>query len=507
MDLLLELAFILSRYPLKSLDQMLPRDSKMRKLFDAVSRGIIQNDEQAALFLYETLPSDKRYLMLKRNLINKLFELLLSSDLEEEKKIRKSKRTDIFNQEETKFLANQYLMIADKLLIQNVYHNAEKIIERVRIKAKEYHLIEIEWECVRKLRTIYALKGFANETEKYTLEAQELREEMMFLDNLKSYWEVMQAKTKFFIGQYEEWEAEAHAAEKLSESYQKTEQPNKKIHPLAKLYGFRFRNIRLLQSQPKLEDLQKNTNDWQQHFQIYPHLNTPTRYLELLIAQIYTHRYAGEFLQALQLIKKATKLTSYQAFNKFQIQELYFDTLLKINEPKHGYKQAALILLEVLETPQFERLDKWDKSSWRLREAYLFLILQDKDPKSVKKFAPNFNQKNLLLKLPDEPITRDKTGYNIIRIWIKLLFLYYTGMEDFVSEANNFRNYYQRHIKDSKDERLRLFVLYLIKLAQHDFNPSFFEENKLELPKKNYNFTEFGCYESIEVLLLNFCKK
>ena len=508
MDLLLELAFILSKYPLKSLDQVLPKDSKMRRLFDAVSKGIIQTDEEAASFLYETSPSDKRYLMLKRNLINKLFELLLSSDLEVEKKIRKSKRKDIFNQEETKFLANQYLIIADKLLIQNVYHNAEKIIERVRQKAKEYHLIETEWECVRKLRTIYALKGFANETEKYTLEAQELREEMIFLDNLKSYWEVMQAKTKFFIGQYSEWEAEAYAAEKLTEKYyKKYEEDEKNTHPLAKLYGFRFRNTRLLQSQPKLEDLQKNTNDWQEHFQTYPHLNTPTRNLELLTAQIYTHRYAGEFLQALQLIKKATKLTTYQAFNKFKIQELYFDTLLKINEPKHGYKQAALILLEVLETPQFERLDKWDKSSWRLRVAYLFLILEDKDPKLVRKFTPNFYRKNLLLQLPDEPITKDKTGYNIIRIWIKLVFLFYTGIEDFVSEANNLRNYYQRHLKDSKDERLRQFILYLIKTAQNDFNPIFLIENKLVLPKENYTFTEFGCYERMEELILNFCVK
>lgn len=479
----------------------------MRKLFDAVSRGQIQNDERAAHFLYETSPSDKRYLMLKRNLINKLFELLLSSDLEAEKKIRKSKRKDIFNQKETKFLANQYLIIADKLLLQNVYHNAEKIIERVRQKAKQYHLIEIEWQCVRKLRTIYALKGFANETEKYSLEAQKLREEMIFLDNLKSYWEVMQAKTKFFIGQYTEWEAEAYAAEKLTEKYHQNHKEEKNIHPLAKLYGFRFRNIRLLQSQPSLEKLQKNTADWQEHFKKYPHLNTPTRNLELLTAQIYTLRYAGQFLQTLQLIKKTTKLTTYQAFNKFKIQELYFDTLLKINEPKHGYKQAALILLEVLETPQFERLDKWDKSSWRLREAYLFLILQNKDPKLIKKFTPNFYNKNLLLQLPYEPITKDKTGYNIIRIWIKILFLYYTKMEDFVSESNNFRNYYQRHLKDSKDERLKLFVLYLIKIAQHDFNPTFFENNKLELPKKNYNFTEFGCYERMEELILDLYNK
>ena len=508
MDLLLELAFILSKYSLKSLDYHLPKDSKLRRLFDGISKGIIHSDEEAAHFLYETLPSDKRYLMLKRNLINKLFELLLSSDLEVEKKIRKSKRKDIFNQEETKFLANQYLIIADKLLIQNVYHNAEKIIERVRQKAKEYHLIEIEWECVRKLRTIYALKGFANETEKYTLEAQALREEMIFLDNLKSYWEVMQAKTKFFIGQYSEWEAEAYAAEKLTETYRgnyyKKQQENEKnIHPLAKLYGFRFRNIRLLQSQPKLAELQKNTNEWQEHFQTYPHLNTPTRNLELLIAQIHTLRYAGNFLEALQLIKKATKLTTYQAFNKFQIQEFYFDTLLKINEPKHGYKQAALILLEVLETPQFERLDKWDKSSWRLREAYLFLILQYKDPKLTRKITPNFYQKNVLLELPDEPITKDKTGYNTIRIWIKLLFLFHTGMEDFVSEANNLRNYYHRHLKDSKDERLRQFILFLVKVAQNDFNPNFLEETKLKLPQKNYNSTEFGCYEKIEELVLN----
>jgi len=164
-------------------------------------------------------------------------------------------------------------------------------------------------------------------------------------------------------------------------------------------------------------------------------------------------------------------------------------------------------LLEVLETPQFERLDKWDKSSWRLREAYLFLILEDKDPKLVRKFTPNFYRKNLLLQLPDEPITKDKTGYNIIRIWIKLVFLFYTGIEDFVSEANNLRNYYQRHLKDSKDERLRQFILYLIKTAQNDFNPIFLIENKLVLPKENYTFTEFGCYERMEELILNFCVK
>ena len=80
MDLLSELVFIIMQRPPKHVDALLSPSSKMRQFFNLLQHGKASTDEEAAKYIYNSLPKDKRYLMLKRNLVNKLTEIVLDTE-------------------------------------------------------------------------------------------------------------------------------------------------------------------------------------------------------------------------------------------------------------------------------------------------------------------------------------------------------------------------------------------------------------------------------------------
>jgi len=67
MDLLTELVFVLTQYQISIPAGILPRNSKLKRLYLAISSNKVRTDEEAAMLIYDSSAKDKKYLMLKRN--------------------------------------------------------------------------------------------------------------------------------------------------------------------------------------------------------------------------------------------------------------------------------------------------------------------------------------------------------------------------------------------------------------------------------------------------------
>lgn len=77
MDLLHELVYAVELDKSKSFGLLIQEESKLHQLYKLVASDEYLTDLQAAQTLYQADKSDKRYLMLKHNLIAKLSELIL----------------------------------------------------------------------------------------------------------------------------------------------------------------------------------------------------------------------------------------------------------------------------------------------------------------------------------------------------------------------------------------------------------------------------------------------
>ena len=84
--------------------------------------------------------------MLKRNLINKLTDIVLSTEY-----------FDKSNYHSIRFECEKELTVAAKLLTQNVFHNAERILQRILNLSQHFQLVDVELSCLKLYRRIASM--------------------------------------------------------------------------------------------------------------------------------------------------------------------------------------------------------------------------------------------------------------------------------------------------------------------------------------------------------------
>lgn len=449
MDLIKELSHLIELNRPSSFGQLVPKDSKLRVLYDLVHNNPLLGNREIADRIYGSGPSDKRFLMLKRNLINKLSELVLiadHSDLNQKNFIK------------VKFWCEKNLTVANKLLLANVYHNAEKMTLKSLAKAREFHLIDIELNCYVTLRKINYLKGFPDQVQKYQEKTYQALQQKSKQDLSWGLLEFLLGSVKFSRSQSLKVSDEAyHNAREVNFYYSETQ------NPFFKLIYYRIQLIHFHQK-AEYQALADGLDKLRDFLKQYPYLETEQLALEQLLCDIRQKVSTMNWKKALKSINKALKMTSYSSFNKFEVQAEMFELLLKKNQQEG----AATVLQEVYATPQFERLDKADKSAWAIRSAYLYLLYFRNAKTLLPGFHPEKTNEFFSLCLA---ISKDKNGFNLQFIIVRTLLIWLKGGMDFDSESNNLKVYYQRYLKNSSSSRSRLFFKSLEKLTRASFSP------------------------------------
>lgn len=431
MDLINEFAFILSQNKVPEFDIVLPANSKIRRLYELITSGTVKNDEEASNAIYNSTKADKKYLMLKRNLVQKLSDLVYMHSYDE---IDEENYTNLHLQVEKE------LLIAEKLLLKNVYHNPTKIISKVEQTAEKYFFIDIQVSAARKFRSVYALKGYPKETAEYDKKVEQLVKFQNYYNASRGMWEKLYSKTKYTPSRTDEIIKECKSSIKKIEKWLKLYNS-----PFIQIYYFKI--LILLNHQlNNQEQLFNSLKKMDLLVAKYPFINTKSLKLDIGFYYARYYRDTKQLVKAEQEIEKCLKISDYRAFDTFLIQNLNFDVQIK----RRNYEKALEILLEVHSVPQYQFLDSYDKATWTIHEAYLYILLYVNENIESIDLLPLFGKpKSLHFFLErSKKWSKDKYGYNITLLIVRVLLYKINDLEDIENEGNNMLVYYHRYLKD-----------------------------------------------------------
>ena len=490
MDLISEYVFVLKKAQPKTIDTFLPRKSKLRRLYDAVAKGKVTTDLGAAKLIYHSTPDDKKYLMLKRSLISKLSELVRTLPGFDDEDTYLQVRIDCKND----------LILAEKLLLENVYHNAEKLLKRIIKRAQEFYLYDILFECAKNMRTLYYLKGFYNETEFYNNQIKLYNKQSSLINLAEGMWQIMESREKFIISKRKE------SIQFVTKSLQEIKTWNNgPISPFLNMYTLKlhykhnYLSSDFLQCKNVLEDLTVL-------YESYPFLKTNQNIRQLLYDNAHTGKSSCNLTEADKFLNNCLQLTDYRAFDKFEVQALHFDILLKMGR----YMDAVSVLNEVKTTHQFQYLNSADMEAWKIKLAYLsllYLLKEQPEELSLNDGPQNFSDL-MELKNQCKIVQNDKTGYNIQLIVLWAISKLITEQEH-ANLNNSLKVYYHRYLKDLEDSRTQNFFKFLIKVSSDIHNTENFKNEWEELSEtfktinKFYHDCELVPYEKLASLVIN----
>jgi len=496
MDLINEFAFILSQNKTSELDCVLPASSKIRKLYELIISGTVKNDEEASGIIYNSTKADKKYLMLKRNLVQKLSELVYTQDYE---------GTDDLNYPHIHFQVEKELLIAEKLLLKNLYHNPTKIISKVEQTAEKYFFIDIQVSAARKFRSVYSLKGFPKETAEYDKKVEILVRSQNYYNSSRGMWEKLYSKTKYTPSRSDDIISEC-------EDYIAT------ISEWLKLYNSSFIKLYYYQVAILLNhqlNKQKQLHDYIKKIELlivkYPFINTKSLKLDVDFYYARYYRDTKQIKKAEIEIQKCLEISDYRAFDKFLIQNLNFDVQIK----KANYEKALEILLEVYSVPQYQFLDAYDKATWTIHEAYLYFILYVNNKLEDIEVLPLFGKPKSLHYFLErsKKWSKDKFGYNITLLIVRVLLYKINDFEDVENEGNNMLVYYHRYLKDY-NTRTFIFFYQLAKAVLQGCSQDVLisRKEKLqnqsnELKNSTYDVFEMIPYDVFWDLLMKLCTR
>ena len=465
MDLLSELVFIIMQRPPKQLDKLLSPSSKMRQFFNLLLHGKAATDEEAAMHIYNSLPKDKRYLMLKRNLANKLTDIVMETEYFD----RRNVHSIIFECEKE-------LTVAMKLLLQNVFHTSEKILQRIMVLARQYHLTNIEISCLLQERSIASLKGQWNEVKIITTKIEELSDLLLKINQSTGWVEFAISRTRYFISKSSTLEEEAKSyADAIEEWMVKT--------PNIFLQQNRL-HLRIIQHlQTNHPSLTRNAiMELGIFLEANPQMKTLAATIDFHIYLATCARMEGNLVEVRKSIEVCLELTDYKAFNRFATQVLHFDLLCK----EQRYNLAGDVLLEVRSQPQYDLINAPDKVAWEIRKAYLYYAFLSKMPEGIGKYTPEYSRKVDINGLSNNSkfISKDKQGLNLMLSIIRVLLLMEANREEQHHEGENLRIYYYRHLKQENCERTKIFTRALYKLLMGNLNQGELKKCVIDFAKR-----------------------
>ncbi|WP_109830766.1 hypothetical protein [Reichenbachiella versicolor] len=479
MDILHELVFVAENYYSKFLNSHLKEGSKLASLYDLVKANEYINDDEVSQILYEGIPTDKKYLMLKRNLMLKLNDVILESD------------NDAMEYTQLRFQVEKQIIIAEKLLSVNLFHTPEKILKKALIELNEVWFTDLQLRIYKLLRQIYSLKGHKKKLLK-TMDKIELLKKL--LEKEDEVLSQIQMHESYF-------------------NYSCSLNPNQSLEELSSLilthdhesenHSLEF-NLNSLRLRIYLAYGYNDPKQLKTHIdQLRLFLVSTGRLFEegqRLFVNVFEIRYylmIQDYPNALKAVWRANELSSYQSFDRFEVSALCYQMYMIQGQ----YTEAGNLSSQVRSTSQYDRLDPIDKAIWTLRQVLVEILIYLEDD-SEGKVLPNWNATEIYETCL--PLAKDKTGYNVHLLMIHTILLLLNGDSDVLFDKGNaLKVYYQRYLKSTREPRVQLFFKYLTRLCQCKNQEDKVEKLEIKFLEKLYqlDFRDPNEYVSFEVFV------
>lgn len=493
MDQIKELGNIVQRESPVFYAELLQTDSKKGMLFRAIMEGMVQTDNDASMLIYGKIDQGKKYQMLKKNLKEKLISHLNNT---------KSKPLINYALAETE--CKDKLNLVSSLLSNNVFHTAEKLLNQIIKKGEQYSLFNILREAAILNRELASIKGFTDPVQNWNKKIELYTTYANYHIKAKGAYEYFRA---YFI----------HFCSLNPKMAQKAIEFEKDIVTWLKEVNSPILQLRLIQIQIYLAYHSNNINlvhsrniELKQLINRFNFLNSDVVHFGSLLNEAKFHLVNGDLSAADFIIENSITNSEYKSFLKFEAQAVNFS--VKIKQEK--YEIAGDILNEVFNTYEFGLFYPEFKAAWHLRRAYLFFLLFAKGKKALlEKYVPEYTTSSIITQLDQncKKLSKDKLGYNVKLLIIRLLLTWQNTSEETYYIGKNLQLYYYRNLKDLSELRIKSFVKNLSLIAINGFvqdeiieRKNQFEEKVVSINYTNkYDLNEIIPFETIFELMLS----
>lgn len=407
-----------------------------------ILEGDFKSDGEAALKLYGTDQSDVRYKMLKHRVKKKLYNSLLTIEIN---------NNNIVFQKEVECM--RLLSIAKLLLRQNEQQLSIGLCHKVTNIAQEYEFNDVlssayEIE-LAALTNQGSLKVFTDKRNQYLnqLKLVNLEKEAIGLNqlakaHLRSTVKVRKTLLKelpSIIVRLKEIVAEANTFETFMSLYVTSILYYELIGDFAEIINITedaVNNVNLGNINATRFDIKYNA-----YILIYAHLRTK-KYSKGLV-------FANDFYG---LFEQTTR-------NWFAFMENYF--LLALHAKQ--YELASVLLHRVRSNTSFSIIKSDAKERWQLFTAYLFFI----EPSSP--VVEGFNYPKFITSITE--YSKDKQGFNVAILILQFMYYLKKGdTEGLLYRIESLKKYILTHLKDTFSLRSKLFLKLLMLTVTEDYN-------------------------------------
>jgi hypothetical protein len=435
-------------FPLKNFVKNTSQDTKTYHFFTGILSEKYTGDEDAAMEMYKSDPTDKRYMMLRINLAEELATALPLFDF--------SKR---FSHHKWKSLEFRRMLLGiDILLSAGITTAAVWFAKRLLKSATEYEVTNVRLECLRILREDSLYGGNIAQMEAFTAELNNVIE--LYNEELKAE-EVCQHIEIHLI------KSTALQKELASRAFEHAEYLES-IHgrissSTLTLYRYRIL-LYALQCSSRYADAIDLCEKGKEFLVTRPLLNSKTRQLEFSMSAMNSSLALGRYNDAISYGLQCLGYYTRGGYNWFQVANSMFLYAMHTGD----FDIAVDLYTQGVRTRGFENLPRFDRDKWQIYHAYLAIflkmgVIQTSDRKIKKEFTIT----DLLDRLPEA--VKDKKGLNI-QIQI-IHILYYLLKKDFVqlsAQIRMFDLYAQRMLK-SEDHRRTVLFMQLLKVLRRNF--------------------------------------
>lgn len=456
-----ELVTVITSHKIRSIEMLgpsMPSSSKIMKLYQGISSGVLESDEEALHFLYGTPTSARSsYSKLKHDLKKRLLNTLFFID---QKQSRQSAYERAYYNCYRDFTAARFL------LRRGARNAAIGLFHKLLHKARQIELTPVILETLQVLRhhnaVILGNRRKFEEYHKKVLYYQQLNNAEIradgYLEELLSHYVTDKSTKRHYFEMAQRYESELRETLRVVNSWKL--QHRMRFLSVAKSMVV---NDYAATVQRCLEAVQ-----YFRKFKLIPDAYIRPYLYQLVVSYIQMEEYRNGEEAVLQLLEM---LETGQS-NWFKGMELY--CILALHSK--SYLKAYEIWKQCTGHTRFRRLYPSVREPWYIIEA--FIQYTHKTGK-IRSACPELEQSPFRLSkfLNEVPVfARDKRGYNIPILIIQILFLLNQGDYSAVNERlDALSRYAFRHFRQGEHFRTNCFIKMLNQLPR-----SFFRRKELE---------------------------
>ncbi|MBP8074140.1 MAG: hypothetical protein KAY96_05235 [Bacteroidia bacterium] len=486
MDRLQEIIRVVGRMRLRRIEVFNETAGRYRKnlyyrLYQGIKEGTFKTDADASMALFGVEPSEKKYLMLKSRVKNRLLNTLLFLD------------NTMSRYDQAILQCNRNLVAAKALLQSGARKAGESMLITTLHQAEKFELNDVALSCLLSLRYSAAFSGNRTDFEHYRKRFREV--EAIFHAECKAE-EFYQIITLPFGKSSSNQPELASTANAFVEEIEL----ERRKHTSFKLELVLFR-LRVMAGQiGGNPDLVLEACDQTEVFlSKRKHLAAKIRYGEIALYRMTAYIQLGTFEPGLKTFNNGLQFFGDGSLNWMIFQEHFF---LLCMHTAH-YAKAAEVFRQATEHPRFSSLDDVRKEKWRIFEAFLRYILNGRiDAEAGGVAESQFKLMKFLNEVPT--YSKDKRGLNIAIIILQILFL--LDRRDFdgiIARAEALKVYCSRYLKLDENYRSNCFLKMMLLMEKKGFEyeatSKIADQYFQSLKSSRFNY-EAGNLASLEII-------